>query len=210
MRFGGFQPFTLSDYPGRTAAIAFTQGCNFRCPFCHNGALLPMLVPEENLVPESVVLDHLRWRQGKLDGLVVTGGEPTLQPALPTFLHKVKNMGFLVKLDTNGSNPAILKALLDKGLVDFVAMDIKAPSHKYALLTGLSSAPLEAIEESITIILRSRVEHQFRTTHVSALLSATDLQSIANALPCGSTHVVQPFRPEHALVASLRDAAESA
>jgi pyruvate formate lyase activating enzyme len=209
MRFGGFQPFTLSDFPGRTAAIAFTQGCNFRCPYCHNGALLPMLVPEENLVPESVVLDHLRRRRMQLDGLVVTGGEPTLQPALPVFLRKVKGMGFLVKLDTNGSSPGVLKGLLDEELVDFVAMDIKAPSHKYSLLAGVP-APLRAIEKSIALIKWSGVEHQFRTTHVPELLSSGDLQSIVNSLPDGSAHVVQRFRPEHALDLSFRSLAGSA
>ena len=203
MRFGGFQPFTLSDYPGRTAAIAFTQGCNFRCPFCHNGALLSMLVPEEDLVPESVVLEHLHQRRRRLDGLVVTGGEPTLQPALSAFLRKVKAMGFLVKLDTNGSGPTLLKALLDEKLVDFVAMDIKAPPHKYPLLTGVS-APMQAIEESIAAITWSGVEHQFRTTHVPGLLTSGDVQSIVNALPDGAAHVVQRFRPEHALDPSLQ------
>lgn len=206
MRFGGFQPFTLSDFPGRTAAIAFTQGCNFRCPFCHNGTLLPLLAPEENLVPESVVLNCLHRRKGQLDGLVVTGGEPTLQEALPTFLRRVKAMGFLIKLDTNGSRPVMLKTLLDEELVDFVAMDVKAPPNKYALLTGIA-APTPTIEESIAAIKWSGVEHHFRTTHVPGLLSASDLQSIEQALPTGSTHVIQRFRPEHALDASLRAAA---
>ncbi len=209
MRFGGFQPFTLSDFPGRTAAIAFTQGCNFRCPFCHNGALLPLLTPEENLVPEVVVLDHLRRRKGQLEGLVVTGGEPTLQPALPVFLRKVKAMGFPVKLDTNGSRPEMLKALLDEGLVDFVAMDVKAPLHKYELLTGVA-APTRAIEESIAAITWSGVEHLFRTTHVPGLLTSGDLQSIRSALSAGSVHVIQRFRPEHALDLSLQDAADIA
>ena len=209
MRFGGFQPFTLCDFPGRTAAIAFTQGCNFRCPFCHNGALLPLLVPEEQLVPESVVLDHLRRRRGQLEGLVVTGGEPTLQQALPTFLRRVKALGFLVKLDTNGSRPAMLKALLDEKLVDFVAMDVKAPLHKYALLAGVE-APALSIEESIAVIKWSGVEHHFRTTRVPGLLSSSDLQIIEHALPAGSTHVIQRFRPEHALDTALRATADIA
>ena len=209
MRFGGFQPFTLSDFPGRTAAIAFTQGCNFRCPFCHNGALLPLLVPEEELVPESVVLDHLHRRKGQLDGLVVTGGEPTLQQALPTFLRRVKSMGFQVKLDTNGSRPEMLKALLHERLVDFVAMDVKAPLHKYALLAGVAT-PTPAIEESMAAIKWSGVEHHFRTTHVPGLLSSSDLHSIEAALPAGSVHVIQRFRPEHALDRSLQPAAEIA
>ena len=209
MRFGGFQPFTLSDFPGHTAAIVFTQGCNFRCPFCHNGALLPLLTPEENLIPESAVLDHLQRRKRQLEGLVVTGGEPTLQQALPKFLRKVKSMGFLIKLDTNGSRPEMLKALLDAGLVDFVAMDVKAPPHKYALLSGIS-APTQAIEESVAIITWSGVKHHFRTTHVPGLLSHGDLQSIESMRPAGSTHVIQRFRPEHALDPSLQNMAETA
>jgi pyruvate formate lyase activating enzyme len=209
MRFGGFQPFTLSDFPGRTAAIVFTQGCNFRCPFCHNGALLPLLTDEENLVPESVVLGHLHRRKRQLDGLVVTGGEPTLQQALPVFLRKIKSMGMLVKLDTNGSRPATLRALLDEGLVDYVAMDVKAPLHKYSLLTGIA-APTQSIEESMAIIKWSGVEHHFRTTHVPGLLSPGDLQNIEGMLPAGSAHVIQRFKPEHALDPALQNMAETA
>ncbi len=165
-----------------------------------------MLTPEEDLIPESVVLDHLHRRRGQLEGLVVTGGEPTLQQALPTFLRKVKAMRFLVKLDTNGSRPGTIKALLDEGLVDFVAMDVKAPLHKYSLLTGMQ-APTQAIEESIAVIKWSGVAHHFRTTHVPDLLSSRDLERIENLLPTGSAHVIQRFRPEHALDPSLQIAA---
>ena len=209
MRFGGFQPFTLSDFPGRTAAIAFTQGCNFRCPFCHNAALLPMLAPEERLIPERVILEHLHRRRGRLEGLVVTGGEPTLQQGLPAFLKKVRSLGFATKLDTNGSRPEELRDLLDEGLLDFVAMDVKAPPHKYALLSG-ASLPANVMEESMAIIAASGVAHHFRTTHVPDLLSAGDLQSIAAQLPAGSPHVIQRFRREYALDPALRAGAETA
>ncbi len=210
MRFGGFQPFTLSDYPGRMAAIAFTQGCNFRCPFCHNGALLPMAAPEETLVPEAVVLDHLYRRRGKLDGLVVSGGEPTLQKALPGFLRRVKDLGFLVKLDTNGSRPDVLRRLLEDGLVDFVAMDIKATPEKYGRLSGVDGVSWGCIEESIAAVTWSGVEHLFRTTMVPALLTPQDLHRIRELLPESSPHKIQQFNPENALEPALCTAVETA
>ena len=209
MRFGGFQPFTLSDFPGRTAAIAFTQGCNFRCPFCHNAALLPMLTPEERLIPERIILEHLQRRRGRLEGLVVTGGEPTLQQGLPAFLRKVRALGFAVKLDTNGSRPDMLRTLLEEQLVDFVAMDVKAPAHKYALLSGMPRSA-ETIYESVALIAASGVEHHFRTTHVPDLLGVADLQAITAQLPAGSPHLIQQFRRDYALDPSLRQAAETA
>ena len=198
MRFGGFQPFTLSDYPGRTAAIVFAQGCNFRCPFCHNGSLLSAVADERDLVPEEMVLAELRRRHGLVEGLVVTGGEPTLQAALPAFLGKVKALGLLVKLDTNGSRPEMLARLLRAGLVDYVAMDVKAPREKYDLLVGVK-APLDAVRKSIRLIAGSGVVHHFRTTAPPALLSARDLETIRRELPADSPHRVQEFKPEHAL-----------
>ena len=209
MRFGGFQALTLSDYPGKTAAVVFTQGCNFRCPFCHNGGLLPAVADDRELVPEAFVLEELRRRRGLLDGLVVTGGEPTLQEALPAFLGKVRALGLLVKLDTNGSRPEMLARLLGAGLVDYVAMDVKAPRGKYDLLAGVR-APLDAVRESIRLIAASGVPHHFRTTVPPSLLDAADIGAIRRELPSGSPHLAQEFKPEHALDPAVCGAALTA
>ena len=203
MRIGGFQSFSLSDYPGMTAAIVFTQGCNFRCPFCHNGSLIPMVDERERLIPTSRIFRHLRERVGMLDGVVVTGGEPTLQPDLPQFLRRIRDMGYAVKLDTNGSRPRVLRRLIAGSLVDYVAMDIKAPMNRYDILTGVD-APARAVRASIKLIARSGVQHEFRTTVVEPLLSDADIASIGGMIPAGSPHTLQEFNPEHAFDPALR------
>jgi pyruvate formate lyase activating enzyme len=204
MRFGGFQPFTLSDYPGCVAAIAFTQGCNFRCPFCHNGALIPMQTAAA--VEEQDILAILETRKGKLKGLVVSGGEPTIQPALPYFLKKVKAMGYQIKLDTNGSRPDVIAALIQASLVDYIAMDIKAPLEIYSTLTGVE-ANTRNIEESIATLSWSKIPHHFRTTNVTPLLTPADMKTIRLLAPAGSKHMVQPFNPKNAFDPALRDIA---
>ncbi len=203
MRFGGFQPFSLSDYPGHVAAIAFAQGCNFRCPFCHNGDLLAAIPSEKNLYPESEILRTLERRMGQLEGLVMSGGEPTLQEDLPRFLATVKGLGYRVKLDTNGSRPDVLAQLFAQDLVDYVAMDIKAPLAKYNRLSGVA-VDTSAIEESIALITWSKLPHHFRTTAVGPLLSDSDMHAIAAMTPKDSELVVQPFDPENALDPALR------
>ena len=147
MRIGGFLPLSLCDYPGIPAAVVFTQGCNFRCPFCHNGRLVSRVSVEGQLIPEAEILERLRIRRPALDGVVLSGGEPTLQPDLPRFIALVKSMGYLVKLDTNGSHPEVLEMLIRDRLVDCVAMDIKAAPDYYAALSGLP-APPRAVGES--------------------------------------------------------------
>ena len=139
MRIGGYVPCSLGDYPGRIAAVVFTQGCNWRCPWCHNPALV---YPEQFTasLPEDDVFARLAARRARLDGVVVTGGEPTLQPDLPVFLGRVKALGFLVKLDTNGSRPRVVRELLAAGLVDFVAMDVKAPFARYDDVTQVAGS----------------------------------------------------------------------
>jgi pyruvate formate lyase activating enzyme len=201
MRVGGLDKFTLSDYPGEVAAIVFTQGCNFRCPFCHNGSLLPM--ESDALIPEEEVLSFLESRSRQLTGVVITGGEPTLQPDLSLFLQKVRLMGLKIKLDTNGSHPEIVKSLLDKGLLDFIAMDIKAPWRLYDRLTGVK-APKDKIEKSISLIAQSGIRHEFRTTWVRPLLSDDDIEEIKAMVPPGSPHRLQKFRAENALDPTLR------
>ncbi len=193
MRIGGFQPFSLCDYPGKVAAVVFTQGCDFRCPFCHNSQLIPTEVSEEHLMPEEAVVELLEARRGRIEGVVVSGGEPALQRELPAFLERLKRMGFAAKLDTNGSHPGVLRELLSQGLVDYVAMDVKAPPAKYDRLSGVA-VDLSTILESVALISQSGVAHQFRTTVVESLLAPSDLQEIREMLPPNSPYRLQPFR----------------
>ncbi len=202
MHIGGFQAFSLSDYPGMTAAIVFTQGCNFRCPFCHNGPLIPPGGGGKSF-SETDILRYLRDRRGLLDGVVVTGGEPTLQPDLARFLHRIRELGYAIKLDTNGSRPKVLRRLLTGNLVDYIAMDIKAPMEHYDRLTGVS-APVRSIRGSIKVIARSGIPHEFRTTLVRPLLSENDICSIREMIPAGSPHALQDFNPENAFDPALR------
>jgi len=191
MRIGGYVPCSLSDFPGHLAAVVFTQGCNWRCPWCHNSALVH---PEQFTLPLPVadILARLAQRCGKLDSVVVTGGEPTLQPGLGAFLHAVKRLGFATKLDTNGSHPAIVRALLDAHLVDFIAMDLKAPWSRYADAVGVP-VDTTALAETIALLRTRAVPHQLRTTRWPGL-TETDCAVIAR-LAAGSPHVWQEYRP---------------
>jgi pyruvate formate lyase activating enzyme len=206
VKIGGFQKLSLTDFPGRTAAIAFTQGCNFRCPYCHNGDLIPHDPKDGLLIPEEFVLSYLNLRAGMLDGLVVTGGEPTIQHDLAFFLQKVRDFGYEIKIDTNGSRPEILETLISGGLVDFISMDIKAPPCSYDLLSGVR-APVDRIRRSIDLISAAGIEHEFRTTRVSSLLSDSDMDGVARMIPEGSAFRLQTFNPVRAFDRSLRTAA---
>lgn len=170
MRIGGFQKQSLVDWEGKVVAVIFTKGCNFRCGFCHNPSLVyPGLMQKTEDIPEQTVLDFLTSRKNWLDGVVITGGEPTVQPDLMNFIQEIKKLGFPVKLDTNGSNPEKLKKLIEAGLVDFVAMDIKTvlETEKYCEICGINNPNLTArIEESLTILKESGIEYQLRTTVV--------------------------------------------
>lgn len=196
-------PFSLCDFPSRPAAVVFSQGCNFRCPFCHNGSLLAM---GGGRIPEAEVLDRLARRRDLLHGVVVSGGEPCLQPDLAAFCASVKALGLAVKLDTNGSRPSVLRDLLSRRLVDYVAMDVKAPPRLYAKLAGVD-IEWGVIEESIRVLAASDVPHQFRTTVVEAFLSEEDLEEIASLLPAGDRLVRQEFRLDLARDPLLRTAA---
>ena len=204
MKFGGLVPFSLNDFPGRDAAVLFTQGCNFRCPFCHNGELIPVVHPAGREIAPADVDAFLRSRRGQLDGVVISGGEPTIQEDLKAFIGYVKDLGFEVKLDTNGSRPDVLRSLFDTHWLDYVAMDVKAPPFLYPRLTGVTPS-LAAIAESIRLIAASGVPHQFRTTHVPSLLGDEDLDSIRAMLPPDATHCVQPFVAHHAWDVTLRE-----
>ncbi len=201
MRLGGFLPLSLCDYPGKLAAVVFTQGCNYRCPFCHNGGLIAEK-PATNLSVTCMLAD-LERRRSFLDAVVVSGGEPTLHCDLDKFLAALHGLGYAVKLDTNGSRPDVLRRLFDLHLVDYVAMDVKAPLSRYSALAGVS-VDLAAIQESIRLIAESGIPHRFRTTWVSALLSSEEQGEIQALVPVGSIHRFQEFRPESALDEALR------
>ena len=167
MEFGGIQKLSCLDYPGLVACTVFTKGCNFRCPFCHNAPLVAGSAPES--IPEEEILSYLKKRQGILEGIAVTGGEPLLHPSLESFLEKAKALGYKVKLDTNGSKPDFLRKLVEKGLVDKVAMDIKNSPLTYGQTVGLQSFDIGPVEESKEYLLSSPVEYEFRTTIVKGL-----------------------------------------
>jgi pyruvate formate lyase activating enzyme len=191
MRIGGFHPFSLTDYPGSVAAIVFTQGCNFRCQGCHNQQLIPFVPTASPLIDEQAVLDHLARRSGQLDGVVVSGGEPTMQENLPDFLMQLKSLGYALKLDTNGSHPRMLRLLVSHGLLDHIAMDVKAPWEIYPQITGVDF-PIALLQESMQIVAESGITHEFRTTRNPAL-SDMHLLAIRAMLPKHSPHRIQLY-----------------
>ena len=198
MKIGGFTPFTLTDFPGRVSAIIFTQGCNFRCPFCHNPSLV---LPEKFSDPiyEESIINYLEMRRGRLDGVVISGGEPTIQSDLIEFVKRIKGIGYQVKLDTNGSHPEVIRKLIDQRLIDYCAMDIKAPWHKYSLLTGKEDICIPAVQKSIEILLDSSIEVEFRITVVKPLITDEDIEEVKNYLPADTPLTFQRFFPENAL-----------
>ena len=199
MLIGGFQKLTLLDFPGKVACILFTPGCNFRCPFCHNGGLVSHVDPSAFLT-EGEVLSYLKKRAGLLDGIVVTGGEPLLQQGLEDFLSQVKSMGYAVKLDTNGSFPDRLKAIVEAGLADYVAMDIKNSPEKYPLTAGCESVSMEAINESIRYLLSGKVDYEFRTTVTAELHTPKDIEAIARQIRGAKRYFLQNFKDSGDLV----------
>lgn len=177
MLIAGLNKTTLLDYPGRVAATVFTGGCNFRCPFCHNGDLV--LRPSvQNAYSEEEVLSFLRKRKNVLKGICITGGEPTLQADLADFISKIKEIGYEIKLDTNGFRPDVLKMLLKDKLIDYVAMDIKNCKGKYALTTGCAELSVEKIEESVALLMTAGIPYEFRTTVVKELHTPEDMLQI--------------------------------
>jgi pyruvate formate lyase activating enzyme len=202
VKIGGLQKSSLIDYPGKIGAVVFTQGCNFRCPYCHNPELVkPTLFREP--IPEDDILAFLRTRRGKLDAVTVTGGEPTLQEGLSSFLQKIKDLDFLVKIDTNGSFPAMIGILLKKGLVDYFAMDLKGPLNMYEIITR-TQVNVSDIEESIALITGSGIPHEFRTTLVASLLTGREILGIANLIPSAQKYVLQKFVPSKLLDNNFR------
>ncbi len=198
LKIAGFQKFSLIDYPGFISAIIFTQGCNFRCPWCHNAELVLPDQYEKHLDTQAI-LDFLQKRTGKLDAVTITGGEPTLHPDLPVFIQDIREMGFKIKLDSNGTNPEMLKKIIDQGLVDYLAMDIKSPLEKYPLLCA---CPVDTkdIVRSIELIKSSGLDYEFRTTFIPSLLDETDIQKIQLLLGKVNHYYIQHFEPQKTLI----------
>lgn len=192
MKIGGIQKMSLGDYPGKLSAAVFTIGCNMRCGYCHN----PELVSPERFadtIPIDSIMEFLQSRVGKLEGIVVSGGEPTIHQDLPEFIAEVKQLGFLVKLDSNGTNPSMLKDLIDNQLIDFVAMDIKGPLDKYIEIAA-RPLNLDAIQESVRLLINSpSIGHEFRTTIVSGQLEVEDFKSIGQLLDGAERFALQKF-----------------
>lgn len=190
MNIQGFQKMTLLDFPGRVACTVFTGGCNLRCPFCHNGGLVRTPMEHGNMT--DAVLDYLSRRRGILDGVCLTGGEPLLQPDLEDFLFRLHEMGFLIKLDTNGALPKRLSRVLDAGLVDYVAMDVKSSPEGYGRATGSDISP-EVFAESMDLIRGSGIPYEFRTTAVKGIHEVNDFCEIGKWLRAEDPYFIQTF-----------------
>lgn len=197
---GGLQKSSLIDYPGKICAIIFTQGCNFRCPYCHNPELIEM--SGATALAVAPVLAFLKKRIGKLDGVVITGGEPTLQKNLPELVRQIKELGFCVKLDTNGTNPDMLQKLMDEDLIDYVAMDIKAPFEKYSDIV-CKKINTNNILRSIEILKSSNIDYEFRTTVVKSQLCLEDFEKIGQMISGAKKYYLQRFLPTKALNSSF-------
>jgi len=198
---GGIQKSSLIDYPEKISAIVFTQGCNFKCPYCHNPELIKGKREEgkgESYPDINELIEFFKTRIGKLDAVVITGGEPTLHEDLPEFIKQIKEMGFLVKLDTNGTNPAMLQSLIEEKIIDYVAMDIKAPIEKYSDIV-CAEVDTKNILKSIEILKSAKVEYEFRTTVVKSQLSQADFGEIGKMISGADKYYLQKFVPTKTL-----------
>ncbi len=203
MRLKGWSRTSLIDYPDHIATVLFTGGCTFRCPPCHNADLVlrPDELPD---LPLDEVWAFLARRVGLVNGVVVTGGEPTIQPDLLPFLREVREHGVDVKLDTNGYRPDVLADLVAEGVLDYIALDVKAPPEKYPLLTGRADLDLGRVEQSIAVVRNSGLAHEFRTTIVPGWLDEEDVESIARWISGAEVYVLQQFRPLRTLDPALK------
>lgn len=199
MKIYGLQKTTLVDYPGHVATTLFTGGCNFRCPYCHNGDLVIGLEDIEPYAMEDI-FSHLQKRKDVLDGVVISGGEPTLQADLPDFIRQIKELGYLVKLDTNGTNPAMLRSLVEEGLVDYVAMDIKHSRAKYASISHAADDSLESIAASVDYLKEVHVDYEFRTTLCKELHKETDMTAIGLWLMGAKAYYLQPYKESEQVI----------
>lgn len=201
MLISGIQKFTLIDFPGKTACVVFTPGCNFRCGFCHNAEfVLPEKIKqiEKSFISEEVFFNFIKKRKNLLDGVVITGGEPTIMPDLVDFIEKIKQFNLLVKLDTNGSNAGILKELINKNLLDYIAMDIKTSLENYPKLVG-AGVKMEDVEENIKFIIQSKVPYEFRSTILKEIHPPEVLEKMAELVKGANKLFLQTFRPQNTL-----------
>ena len=192
MRIDGLQKMTLLDYPGRVACTLFTAGCNFRCPFCHNAPLVTRLDPAPAYTEEEI-LAFLQKRKGLLDGVAITGGEPLLQPDALSFIEKIKSLGYPFKLDTNGSFPDKLQTLVENGLIDYVAMDIKNTKEKYPATAGIPVSLMPQIEKSVAFLLSGKIDYEFRTTVTAEFHEINDFSEIGKWIRGAKRYFLQPF-----------------
>ncbi len=190
MSLVGLDKMSLLDYEDKISCVLFYKACNFRCPFCHNG--LTVLEAEDEILFDAA-LDYLKSRKGLLDAVVFTGGEPTLEPNLKNHIKRVKELGFLIKLDTNGTNPEVVKELLDENLLDYIAMDIKNSEEKYSLTTGVKNVNIDKIKESISLIMNSGVPYEFRTTLVDEFHKVEDMDGLGQLIKDAPILYLQKF-----------------
>jgi pyruvate formate lyase activating enzyme len=200
MKITGIQKLTLLDYPGVVACTVFTAGCNFRCPFCHNSSLVLPEQIEDNFLEDDEVFEFLKKRRGVLDGVAVTGGEPLLNADIADFLVKVKSLGYKIKLDTNGSNPALLSDIIRNKLVDRVAMDIKNAPADYAKTVGMDSIDISAVERSKEILLSRSIDYEFRTTVVKGIHTRESLLAAAEWISGAREYYLQQFKDSGNLI----------
>lgn len=198
MVFGGLQKHSLIDYPGKLCCVLFTSGCNFDCPYCHNPELVKGHVPHTPPLKEKSIYDFLALRKGFLDGVVISGGEPTLHADISSICRNIHDMGYPVKLDTNGSRPGILKQLLDEGCVDYIAMDIKTDPFAYCPLIAKDCKP-ESILTSIKLIMESKIPHEFRTTCIDPLVNSVIIERIAKLIQGARLYALQRFQGDRVL-----------
>jgi pyruvate formate lyase activating enzyme len=205
MKIGGLQKLTLIDYPGQVACTVFLAGCNFRCPWCYSAELvLPEKIENQAEVQEKDFFTFLKRRKSILDGVVICGGEPTTNPSLPEFIRKIKDLGFSVKLDTNGSNPEMVSSLLQEKLIDYIAMDIKNSFEKYKETTGVD-IDTEKIKKSIETIKNSGIKYEFRTTVVPGIHEEEDIEKIGEAIKGAEKYFLQNFLPEKTIYGGFID-----
>ena len=191
MNIHGLQKMTLLDFPGAVACTVFLGGCDFRCPYCHNAELLDGSFPP--LMDDAELLAFLRKRRGLLDGVAVTGGEPLLQPELPALLRAIRALGYKIKLDTNGSHPERLQAVLDEGLADYVAMDVKNSPERYGLTIGREDFDVTPIRESVRMLMAGGTDYEFRTTVVAELHDEASFRAIGEWIAGAKRYFLQPF-----------------
>ncbi len=203
MKIGGLQKNTLIDYPGLIACTVFLSGCNLRCPWCYSSELvLPEKIEKQPEISKKEFFSFLKERKGLLEGVVVCGGEPTTNKELPSFLRSIKEMGFKTKLDSNGTNPSVLKDLIDKKLLDYIAMDVKLPKEKYQEVLGVDP---EKIDKSISILKEGKVDYEFRTTVVPGVLKKEDVVGIAQWIKRAKKYYIQNFRAEKTIDPSFEE-----